>query len=161
FGYTGSQNFDSFYGITTSRYFNATEYRGVIGTYLLAFGNNALAWQKTQKNNLGVDLQLFRRFSLSANYYLEKTEGSIARISTAPSTGFNDYKENMGDLETRGWELYTKFDILSPTQSRDHWAVFLNLFSVKNQIKRVSNTIAALNRAADEELSSVPITRYA
>ncbi|HMR19536.1 MAG TPA: SusC/RagA family TonB-linked outer membrane protein, partial [Sphingobacterium sp.] len=36
-----------------------------------------------------------------------------------------------------------------------------NLFSVKNQIKKVSNTIAALNKAADEELSSLPITRFA
>lgn len=161
FGYTGSQNFDSFYGMTTSRYFNATEYRGMIGTYLLAFGNNALAWQKTQKNNLGVDVLLFNRLNVSANYYIEKTEGSIASISTAPSTGFAEYKENMGDIETRGWELYTKYDILRATTNRNQWSVFVNLFSVKNQIKKVSNTIAALNRAANEELSSLPITRFA
>jgi hypothetical protein len=161
FGYTGSQNFDSFYGITTSRYFNATEYRGMIGTYLLAFGNNTLAWQKTQKNNVGADLLLFNRFSLSANYYIEKTEGSIASISTAPSTGFADYKENMGDLETKGWELYSKFDILRATTNRNQWSIFFNLFATKNQIKKISNTIAALNKAADEELSSLPITRFA
>lgn len=161
FGYTGSQNFDSFYGMTTSRYFNATEYRGMIGTYLLAFGNNALAWQKTQKNNVGVDMLLSNRLSLSANYYIEKTEGSIASISTAPSTGFADYKENMGDLETKGWELYSKYDILRATTNRNQWSVFVNLFSVKNQIEKVSNTIAALNKAADEELSSLPITRFA
>lgn len=161
FGYTGSQNFDSFYGLTTSRYFNATEYRGMIGTYLLGFGNDALAWQKTQKNNLGVDILLFNRLSLSANYYIEKTEGSIASISTAPSTGFADYKENMGDLETQGWELYSRFDIIRATTNRNNWSVFLNLFSVKNQIKKVSNTIAALNRAANEEFSSLPITRFA
>ncbi len=161
FGYTGSQNFDSFYGKTTSRYFNSTDYRGMIGTYLLGFGNNALAWQKTQKNNIGLDLTLFNRFDLTANYYIEKTEGSIASISTAPSTGFDQYKENMGDLEAKGWELYTRYNIVSNTANRNNWSVFVNLFSVKTKITKVSNTIAALNKAANEELSSLPITRYA
>lgn len=161
FGYTGSQNFDSFYGLTTSRYFTATEYRGMIGTYLLGYGNPDLAWQKTQKNNLGIDVTLFNRFDLSANYYIEKTKGSIASISTAPSTGFIDYKQNMGDLDTRGWELYSKFNIIANSQNRNNWSVFLNLFSVRNKIEKVSNTIAALNKAANEELSSLPITRYA
>ncbi|SMG06180.1 TonB-linked outer membrane protein, SusC/RagA family [Sphingobacterium psychroaquaticum] len=161
FGYTGSQNFDSFYGLTTSRYFNATEYRGLIGTYLLGFGNDALAWQKTQKNNFGVDITLFNRLDLSANYYIEKTEGSIASISTAPSTGFADYKENMGDLETKGWELYSRYNIIASRTNRNNWSIFLNLFSVKNKITKVSNTIAALNKSANEQLSSLPITRYA
>ncbi len=161
FGYTGSQNFDSFYGKTTSQYFNSTDYRGMIGTYLLGFGNNALAWQKTQKNNIGLDLTLFKRFDLTANYYIEKTEGSIASISTAPSTGFDQYKENMGDLEAKGWELYTRYNILANSTNRNNWSVFVNLFSVKTKITKVSNTIAALNKAANEELSSLPITRYA
>lgn len=161
YGFTGSQNFDSFYGKTTSRYFTSTEYRGLIGTYLLGFGNTALAWQKTQKNNLGVDVTLFNRLDLSANYYLEKTEGSIASISTAPSSGFMDYKENMGDLEAKGWEFYSRFNIINGSQNRNNWSVFLNLFSVQNKIKKVSNTIAALNKLANEELSSKPITRFA
>ena len=161
FGYTGSQNFDSFYGLTTSKYFTATEYRGLIGTYLLGYGNPNLAWQKTQKNNFGVDITLFNRLDLSANYYIEKTQGSIASISTAPSSGFIDYKENMGDLKSNGWELYSKFNIIANSENRNNWSVFLNLFSVKNKIEKVSNTIAALNKAANEQLSSLPITRYA
>ncbi len=161
FGYTGSQNFDSFYGLTTSRYFTATEYRGMIGTYLLGYGNPNLAWQKTQKNNLGVDITLFNRLDLSANYYIEKTQGSIASISTAPSSGFIDFKENMGDLKSNGWELYSKFNIISNPNNRNNWSIFLNLFSVNNKIERVSNTISALNKAADEQLSTLPITRFA
>ena len=161
FGYTGSQNFDSFYGLTTSRYFTATEYRGLIGTYLLGYGNPNLAWQKTQKNNVGIDITLFNRFDLTANYYIENTQGSIASISTAPSSGFIDYKENMGDLKSKGWELYTRYNIITNPNNRNNWSLFVNLFSVKNKIEKVSNTIAALNKAANEQLSSLPITRYA
>lgn len=161
YGFTGSQNFDSFYGMTTSRYFTATAYRGLIGTYLMGFGNDALAWQKTMKNNIGVDLTLFNRLDVTANYYLENTEGSIASISTAPSTGFNSYKENMGDLQSKGWELYARYNIINSMQNRNNWSVFVNLFSVENKIKKVSNTIAALNKAANDSLSTLPITRFA
>ncbi|GGH30488.1 SusC/RagA family TonB-linked outer membrane protein [Sphingobacterium alkalisoli] len=161
FGFTGSQNFESFYGVTTSQYFNNSEYRGIIGTYLLAFGNESLKWQKSRKNNFGLDLVMFNRFDLVGNYYIEKTEGSIANISVAPSSGFMDYKENMGDLLRSGWELYTRFNIINSTANRNNWSLFVNLFSTRNKIQKVSNQIAALNRAADETLSSIPITRYA
>jgi TonB-linked SusC/RagA family outer membrane protein len=161
FGYTGSQNFASYLGLTTSQYYTDREYRGVISTYLLGFGNAALAWQKTQKNNFGADITLFKRLDIIANYFVEKTQGSIASISTAPSTGFNFYAENMGDVIGRGWELNARYNILANPKRRDNWSVFANLFSVKNKIERVSNTIAKLNETANNTKSSRPIIRYA
>uniref|UniRef100_UPI003D7F6F5A SusC/RagA family TonB-linked outer membrane protein n=1 Tax=Pedobacter sp. TaxID=1411316 RepID=UPI003D7F6F5A len=88
-GTTGSESFQSYKGITTSQYYTDREYRGVIATYLLGYGNEALAWQKTLKNNFGLDLNLFNRLSVTANYFNERTKGSIAFISSAPSSGFN------------------------------------------------------------------------
>ncbi len=161
FGYTGSQNFSSYLGISTSQYYTANDYRGIIGTYLLGFGNTALAWQKTQKSNFGADITLFKKLDITGNYFIEKTQGSIASISTAPSTGFNSYSENMGDVIGRGWELYTRYNIINNNAKRNNLSLFANLFSVKNKIERVSNTIAALNTAADNVKSSRPITRYA
>jgi TonB-linked SusC/RagA family outer membrane protein len=161
FGYTGSQNFASYLGLTTSQYYTDREYRGVISTYLLGFGNSALAWQKTQKNNIGTDITLFKRLDITANYFIEKTQGSIASISTAPSTGFTSYAENMGDVIGRGWELNTRYNIISNPRKRDNWSVFVNMFSVKNKIERVSNTIAKLNEAANNTKTSRPIVRYA
>ncbi len=160
-GFTGSQNFESFYGTTTSIYFNDREYRGMVGTRLLAFGNESLMWQKTLKNNLGIDLTLYNKFDVQANYYIEKTEGSIANILTVPSVGFDSYKENLGDLLKKGWELYTRYSILNNTTNRNNWSVFVNLFSTKDEVRRISNTIDALNQAADRTLSTTPITRYA
>lgn len=159
-GYTGSQNFASYLGTSTSQYFNSTEYRGILGTYLLAFGNDALSWQKTKKDNLGLDLTLFNRFSISANYYIENTAGSIASIATAPSTGFSTYSENIGDLKTTGWEAYLRYNVIDDTRNRRNMSVFLNLTSVKNKIARVSNTITKLNETVDTTYSTRPVTRY-
>lgn len=161
YGYTGSQNFASYLGLSTSQYYTDRAYRGVIGTYLLGFGNSALSWQKTRKNNIGADITLFNRLDVTGNYFVERTQGSIASISTAPSTGFNSYAENMGDVVGKGWELNARYTIYGNPRKRDNWSVFANLFSVKNKIEKVSNTIAKLNETANATKTTRPITRYA
>ncbi|WP_343704053.1 SusC/RagA family TonB-linked outer membrane protein [Chitinophaga sp.] len=161
FGYTGSQNFDSYLGVTTSAYHSMTDYRGVIGTGLMGYGNTALGWQQTRKSNLGADITLFNKLDLTANYFIERTQGSIARISTAPSTGFPYYYENMGDVLNKGWEINARLNIINSQTSRDNWSVFVNAFHVKNSIERISNTIAQLNKRADTTNSSTPLPRYA
>jgi len=161
FGYTGSQNFESFLGLPTSRYYTSQEYRGVIGTYLLGFGNRSLAWQKTAKSNFGADITLWNRLDMTVNYFVETTKGSIGSVATAPSTGFSSYSENIGDLSSKGWELAARLNLISKPTGRDMWAVFVNAFSVKTKIKQVSNTLEEMNKAANSSYSSKPLTRYA
>lgn len=161
FGYTGSQNFSSYLARTTSRFYNGSDYRGMIGSYLLGFGNDNLSWQKTQKNNFGIDLNIFNRFNVVANYYVETTQGSIGTVNTAPSSGFSSYSENIGDIRTKGFELFARYNIINSSQNRNNWSVFANLFRVDNEISRLSSTLEALNSRADTTFSSLPITRYA
>lgn len=161
YGSTGSQNFASFQGVTTSTYYSTSEYRGVIGTYLLSYGNPNLAWQKTIKSNAGLDLTLFKRWDVTVNYFVETTTGSIASISTPPSVGFSGYMENIGDLVSKGWELNTRFNILNSSKGRNNWSVFVNAFSTTNKIKRISNTIDALNKKNATLYSNKPLPKYA
>lgn len=161
FGYTGSQNFSSYLARTTSRFYNSSDYRGMIGSYLLGFGNDDLSWQKTQKNNLGLDLNIANRLNIMANYYIETTQGSIGTVSTAPSSGFMSYAENIGDMRTTGYELFASYHIINSMASRNNWSVFANLFRVDNELSRLSSTLEALNSRADTTFSSIPITRYA
>ncbi|MCM5528936.1 SusC/RagA family TonB-linked outer membrane protein [Parasegetibacter sp. NRK P23] len=161
FGYTGSQNFASYLGITTGQYYTDRDYRGIIGTYLLGFGNSALVWQRTQKSNFGADITLFDKLDITANYFIEKTKGSVARVSTAPSSGFDFYNDNMGDVLSKGFEANFRYNIFRSNRGRDNWSVFANLFRVTNTIERVSNTIQAMNKRADTTRSTTPIVRYA
>jgi TonB-linked SusC/RagA family outer membrane protein len=161
-GTTGSESFESFKGITTSQYYTDREYRGIIATYLLGYGNSALAWQKTLKQNIGMDLSLFQnRFSLNANYFMERTKGSIAFISSAPSSGFGGYYDNMGDVVNKGYELYGRYNIIANPANRNNWSVFANVFHVKNTIEKVSSTIEALNNRSNTIYSTTPLPRYA
>jgi TonB-linked SusC/RagA family outer membrane protein len=160
-GYTGSQNFASFLGIPTSQYYTNQDYRGIIGTYLLGYGNPNLQWQKTFKQNLGGDLTLFNKLDITANYFMEKTEGSIGSVTTTPSTGFNNYSDNIGDISSKGWELQARFNIISRPATRDNWSVFVNMFHVQGKIERVSNTLEEINKIANTTKSTTPVTRYA
>ncbi|WP_187444187.1 SusC/RagA family TonB-linked outer membrane protein [Sphingobacterium phlebotomi] len=161
FGYTGSQNFSSYLARTTSRFYNGSDYRGMIGSYLLGFGNDDLSWQKTQKNNFGFDINIFNRLNIVGNYYIETTQGSIGDVNTAPSSGFTSYSENIGDMRTKGYELYVRYNIMNSPGNRNNWSVFANLFHVDNEITKLSSTLEALNARADTTFSSIPITRYA
>lgn len=158
FGYTGSQRFNSFLAITTGQYYSQ-QYNGQYGLYLLGYGNENLAWQQTQKNNFGADIMLFNKLSVRGNYFIEKTQGALATVNTAPSTGFGSYQENMGDLTNKGWEAYFNYVVLA--RKRDNINVFLNLFSSEGKYTRLSNSLKELNKAAETSASTKPLVRYA
>lgn len=160
-GYTGSQNFESYLGLTTSKYYTDQDYRYNLGTYILGYGNSQLSWQKTYKNNLGIDITAFKQyFDASFNVFTEISEGSLATVSTAPSTGFLSYKDNLGDVSNDGWELNARITLLKKAQNRDNISVFFNAFHVKGVIKKISNQLEQLNKQNASALSKTPLPRY-
>lgn len=160
YGYTGSQNFDAYLGISTSKYYTDQDYRYHYGTYLMGYGNEVLQWQRTLKHNIGIDVSLRQKLNITFNYFYEITEGSIATVSLAPSTGFISYKENMGDITNKGWELYAQYTIYNRHDTRENWSVFFNAFQVNGKIKKVSNMLKAMNKVNSEKLSYLPLPRY-
>lgn len=161
YGYTGSSNFDSYLALTTSQYYLSQDYLYHIGTSLLGYGNPNLAWQQTIKSNFGVDATLFNHVDIVANYFQEKTQGTVVAITTAPSTGFSTYMDNMGDVISKGYEVSLRYNIFSNPKNRDNWSVFVNAFHVSNKIERVSNTLKELNKKNTDSLSATPLPRYA
>ena len=161
YGYTGSQNFPSYMGITTSEYYTDQNYRYNIGTYLLGYGNENLKWQRTAKSNFGLDTEFFnRRLSLTLDYFVEKTQGSVISVTTAPSSGFSSYNENIGDVINKGWELKSRYTLFRDSKSRNQISLFLNAFHVKGTIEAISNSLEELNETNANALSSSPLTRY-
>lgn len=161
YGYTGSSNFASYLGLTTSKYYTDQDYLYHLGTSLLGFGNPNLAWQQTAKSNFGIDGTFFRRLDISANYFEEKTKGSVVSITTAPSTGFSMYMDNMGDVVSKGYEVNLRYTIFSNSRNRDSWSVFANGFHVQNKIEKISNTLEQLNKRNTDSLSTTPLARFA
>ena len=74
YGQTGSQNFSAYQAISTYSYYLNDRYYQWMGAYQKALDNPNLEWQKTDKYNLGIEINTFNNcLNFIADFYLEKT----------------------------------------------------------------------------------------
>ncbi|WP_173820215.1 SusC/RagA family TonB-linked outer membrane protein [Niastella vici] len=149
-GLTGAVSFPPYQATTTYNYYTGNWYSTGVGAIVNTYGNQSLQWQKTDNYDVGIDLGLFHdRLFLSMKYYQKLTHGLLADIMLPPSTGFNAYKENLGDMKNTGVELNLKYTVF---KSRD-WMVTLiaNMVRNENKILKISNALKAYNDKADQQ----------
>lgn len=103
-GYTGTQNVDPAQARYRYDYYDYS-YGDMIGAQLVALANNKLKWQRNMDYNFGADIAIQRLLTLRAEYYIQVTDDLLSDISLPPSNGFTSYKENLGKIENRGFEL--------------------------------------------------------
>ena len=162
----GSIGFPAYQARSIYQYQTSNWYSTGIGATIYGYGNSNLEWQKTRTTDAGVDLGFLKdRIVISPRYFYKLTKGLISDINLAPSTGFKTYKDNLGDMSNKGFELYVVANVL---RSSD-WNVNLtgNMTHQKNQIVHISESLKAFNTNidnfqtnTDNNAFSTPITRY-
>lgn len=103
-GYTGTQNFNPYQARAKYEY-GDIYYDGRLGTTIMGIPNIALQWQKVYDNNFGIDFAIKNYFTMRVEYYIQKTDNMLTDITLPASTGFTSYKENMGEMENKGYEI--------------------------------------------------------
>ena len=157
-GYTGSQGFNSYDAIATLNYYQSA-YQGELGSYLMGLANPDLAWQKKYDNNIGADLSFLQgAVNVRFDYYVSTTKGTITSVTTPPSMGFSSYMANLGEVENKGWEVYLNGRIWRDTPSRSYVNFYASAAANKNILKKISNSLKALNDSTDEEYDSSSAT---
>jgi TonB-linked SusC/RagA family outer membrane protein len=150
-GTTGSNSFPPYMGITTYNYYTDQSYRGQVGATLLGYGNPNLQWQQTLKKNLGADLALWHnRLVVRVDVYQENTQSLILDINTPPSAGVTSYKENVGELENKGYEFNATFFAVKQDTKGFYWSFFVNGIHNNTYIKHISNSLKKLNDTNDK-----------
>lgn len=148
-GSTGSTNFSADQALTRFVYSNNSEYNGIYGAVINAYGNPALKWQNVMKYNIGLDMSILKNIiTLNFDAYLERTENLLLNIDVAPSTGFTSYTENMGSMDNKGFEARLRFNILNNYKKDLNWNVTLSTSHEKNKIRKISNAMKAMNEEA-------------
>ncbi|MNX92685.1 hypothetical protein D3C86_1248350 [compost metagenome] len=171
-GQVGSVGFEPYMSRAIYQYQTGNWYSTGIGATLLGYGNNNLEWQKTTTYDAGLDLGLLKdRIVISPRYYYKLTKGLITDITLPPSTGFTTYKENLGDIANKGFELYLTANALRNAD----WNVNItaNATHSTNKLVKLSNSLQAFNDkingiqtdpSNNEEgkigLATIPIVRY-
>ena len=160
YGMTGSQAFEPYQSIIMYEYYTQNRYRYNIGAMMMGLGNPDLKWQQTNQLNIGTDISVLGdRLALSANYYQNRSKDLLTDVTLPPSLGYGTYRENLGEIENKGYELEVRLGIL---KKKDLW---LNLTASgihnTNILKKISNSLEAWNQAQDksDENLNVPKVR--
>lgn len=139
YGELGNQAIDDFYptvsllDLTKGYVFN-TAY--ATGATLGMYANKGISWERTSMTNVGLDLQLFSKLNVTADWYYKKTDGILMRLDIPLTMGYSAPYQNVGVVENKGWDLTLNY--------RDrvgvvNYNVTLNLSDVKNKVLDMKN----------------------
>lgn len=164
-GTTGKASFQPYQSQTMFEYIQDNWYATGIGAHLMALGNPDLKWETTTTYDVGLDLGILDdRLTMTVGYYLKKTKNLLSNVTLPTSLGFQDYKENLGQMENEGIELAVR----SFVYKSNDWnvSVFANLAHNRNRIVSISNALSSYNNKADESQATddnyktKPMVRY-
>lgn len=144
YGRTGKVNFPDYAAQTVYDPLFDEWYATGYGAVLKALGNKDLTWEKTDKYDFGIETQLFKeRLTLDFDYYYEKTIDLVNDVTLSCTSGFSTYKNNMGEVENKGFELTARYDVIR----NKTWLVALwgNIAHNTNKILKISDSQRAYN----------------
>ena len=107
----------------------------VAGYFPTAVGNPDLTWETTKQLDVGFDLSLLKRFTLTADYYQKKTEDLLLLVNLPYETGFQSALANRGSVENKGFEFGLDARIISPASSSGlGWRANFNFSRNRNKV---------------------------
>ena len=168
YGQTGNVNFSDYEAKTIYSINDNDWYQTGAGAKLTALGNKDLTWETTNTFDLGIELSILNRlFYIKASYYNKQTIDCINSVTIPSSTGFNTYKDNVGEVRNRGYEIDLRMDVIRRPDL--YLALFGNLAHNQNRLMKIAESLKAYNDQVDEyftqnskdvETSSAPFTKY-
>lgn len=133
-GKLGNQNVgNSYYPFTTQMKFGITTMGGQVvnRASFEDMPNNLIRWETTESIDIGLDMTLFNRLSITADYYQKETRDILLSLPIPYTIGLNAPVQNAGVVENKGWEFgITYRDKIGDFQ----YNVNFNLSDVKNKI---------------------------
>ena len=161
-GYTGSQNFNPYQAMATYKYFTNAEYDNIVGAYLMGMANDKLKWQRTQDINIGVDAQFFGSLTFRFDYYVSNTDNLLVDFDLSGSTGFNTFKENLGEVQNKGFDATLNWRVYNNTEKDAYFTILGSVSHNKNKIVKISDALTHSNEAQndDDVNPSKPFTRF-
>ncbi len=86
-------------------------YAGESGTVLSGFQNDKLKWETIWTHDLGVNVRLFDRVSIAADWYRRTTKDMIYTIPFSLTTGIASGSYNVCSMQNQGFEFEVNGDI--------------------------------------------------
>ena len=144
YGMTGSQNFEPYQALATYRSYTGDKYLTWDGLELRGLGNPNLTWQSTGQFNTGAEIGLWNnRINATFDYYVKQTSNLLSLRDLPLSMGFASFTDNIGEVQSKGFETSLSAYIIRNTQKELIWMLTGKLARNKDKITKLSEAIKA------------------
>lgn len=137
------------YGLTGNSDIGASRYMGLFSLNTQYDGNPAatpsqlqnynLTWERTQEFDVGLDLAIFKRLSLTVDVYNNKTKDLLVYVSVPTSTGFEGQWQNTGNVTNSGIDASINGQIIDTKNTG--WTVGINFGRDKDIISGLKSPL--------------------
>ncbi|MFL5538626.1 MAG: SusC/RagA family TonB-linked outer membrane protein [Longimicrobiaceae bacterium] len=128
----------------------------VTGYFPVGVANDELTWESTTQLDLGLDLGLFSRASLTFDWYHKDTNNLLLTVDLPSESGFARALVNAGSVENRGIELALNVEMLRAQAGsrRVGWRSGLTFARNRNRVTELGgdNEITASSISDDFKL---------
>lgn len=109
YGINGNDNIGTYnsYGVYGPRTYN-----GLGGLAPDQISNPSLTWEENASWNIGLDFTVYKRLTGSFDYYQRTTTKMLLDVPLSRTTGFNKLRQNIGELNNKGYEITLDAKIL-------------------------------------------------
>lgn len=144
YGITGKVNFSPYDAQTIYSILTNEWYKTGIGASIVALGNDNLGWEKTGNFDFGVDFDaLDGLIQMTFSTYRKKTVDLVNSVTLPSSTGFTTYKDNIGEVMNKGFEIQLRSTIIN--RKNLFVALFANMAHNENEILKISDSMRDYN----------------
>ncbi|CAM3359232.1 SusC/RagA family TonB-linked outer membrane protein [Zobellia roscoffensis] len=108
--------------------------------------NSNISWETTEMTNVGIDLGLFSKLTLTAEFYDKNTHDILYDLDIPLTIGLNRPYQNAGVVNNKGWEIGA---IYRDAIGDFNFDININLSDVKNEVislKGVNRTGLTVSR---------------
>jgi TonB-linked SusC/RagA family outer membrane protein len=133
-GKLGNQNiglypFAAFVGIGNSNY--VFDNQNTTGASLNEMANSKIKWETTTVSNIGLDLTLWNKLNVTAEYYKRRTNDILLRLDIPTMIGLTAPYQNAGIVDNKGWDLSVAY---RDRVGAFNYGVSVNVSDVKNTV---------------------------
>ena len=108
------------------------QYDGNPAAVAASLGNPNLTWEKTAASNFGIEIGLFNRIDLAAEFYIKNTTDLLHFVPLPNISGFDGYFDNIGSVLNKGVEVTLGLDVLKTNDL--NWRLDFNIGLNRNEI---------------------------
>ena len=107
------------------------------GATIQQLANSQITWETTYTTNIGLDLGLWNRINITADYYRRRSAGLLQTVPLPSYTGFARQIRNVGELTNNGIEVTAS--AVAVQAGKFKWMLDANITFNRNRLTKIYN----------------------